>query len=52
MSEHFYLYDEKNEETRTRFVSFMGESQRFDIAVETIARYYGNKLLWIANQLL
>lgn len=30
--EPFYLYDE-TEETTTRFVSFMGESTRFDLAI-------------------
>lgn len=44
MTEHFYLYDE-NEETRTRFVSFMGESQRFDIAVLSTTRYYGKQII-------
>ncbi|ADC49050.1 MULTISPECIES: DUF3055 domain-containing protein [Alkalihalophilus] len=44
MSERFYLYDD-TEETRTRFVSFMGESQRFDLAIITSSRYYGKKLV-------
>ncbi|WP_227937461.1 DUF3055 domain-containing protein [Alkalihalobacillus deserti] len=44
MSERFYLYDEI-EETRTRFVSFMGEHQRFDLAVVTSSRYYGKQLV-------
>ncbi|ARK31932.1 DUF3055 domain-containing protein [Halalkalibacter krulwichiae] len=44
MSERFYLYDDM-EETRTRFVSFMGEHQRFDLAIVTSARYYGKQLV-------
>ncbi|TMW72483.1 DUF3055 domain-containing protein [Alteribacter natronophilus] len=44
MSERFYLYDD-TEETRTRFVSFMGEEQRFDLAITTSSRYYGKKLV-------
>ncbi|WP_096190052.1 DUF3055 domain-containing protein [Evansella halocellulosilytica] len=44
MSERFFLYDEI-EETKTRFVSFMGESQRFDLAITTTTRYYGKKLV-------
>ncbi|MFC0559485.1 DUF3055 domain-containing protein [Halalkalibacter alkalisediminis] len=44
MSERFYLYDEV-EDTRTRFVSFMGEHQRFDLAIVTSSRYYGKQLV-------
>ncbi|WP_100373934.1 DUF3055 domain-containing protein [Bacillus sp. FJAT-45037] len=44
MSERFYLYDDI-EETRTRFVSFMGEAQRFDLAIISSSRYYGKKLV-------
>ncbi|MCE7793038.1 DUF3055 domain-containing protein [Salipaludibacillus sp. CUR1] len=44
MSERFFLYDE-SEDTKTRFVSFMGESQRFDLAITTTNRYYGKKLV-------
>jgi hypothetical protein len=44
MSERFFLYDE-TEETRTRFVSFMGEHQRFDLAIVATARYYGKLLV-------
>ncbi|WP_332695768.1 DUF3055 domain-containing protein [Halalkalibacter lacteus] len=44
MSERFYLYDDI-EETRTRFVSFMGEQQRFDLAIVSSSRYYGKQLV-------
>ncbi|WP_088103986.1 DUF3055 domain-containing protein [Halalkalibacter urbisdiaboli] len=44
MSERFYLYDDV-EETRTRFVSFMGEHQRFDLAIISSSRYYGKQLV-------
>ncbi|WP_100405319.1 DUF3055 domain-containing protein [Bacillus solitudinis] len=44
MSERFYLYDD-TEETRTRFVSFMGEQQRFDLAIISSSRYYGKQLV-------
>ncbi|KHF41115.1 DUF3055 domain-containing protein [Halalkalibacter okhensis] len=44
MSERFFLYDDI-EETRTRFVSFMGENQRFDLAIIHSSRYYGKQLV-------
>ncbi|GAE27635.1 hypothetical protein JCM9140_3788 [Halalkalibacter wakoensis JCM 9140] len=44
MSERFFLYDE-TEDTRTRFVSFMGENQRFDLAIINSSRYYGKQLV-------
>ncbi|GAE33269.1 DUF3055 domain-containing protein [Halalkalibacter akibai] len=44
MSERFFLYDDI-EETRTRFVSFMGENQRFDLAIVNSSRYYGKLLV-------
>ncbi|QQE75280.1 DUF3055 domain-containing protein [Brevibacillus composti] len=40
----FYLYDD-TEETRTRFVSFMAEATRFDLAITTTNRFYGKKLV-------
>ncbi|QOS97770.1 DUF3055 domain-containing protein [Brevibacterium sp. JNUCC-42] len=40
----FYLYDE-TEETTTRFVSFMGESTRFDLAITKTNHFYGKKLV-------
>ncbi|MCD8502063.1 MAG: DUF3055 domain-containing protein [Bacillaceae bacterium] len=45
MSERYFLYDDV-EETKTRFVSFMGEHQRFDLAITTTNRYYGKKIIF------
>jgi Protein of unknown function (DUF3055) len=42
--ELFYLYDD-TEETKTRFVSFVVESTRFDLAITTSNRFYGKKLV-------
>ncbi|ASS90355.1 MAG: DUF3055 domain-containing protein [Bacillaceae bacterium] len=44
MAERFFLYDE-TVETKTRFVSFMGENQRFDLAIIQSDRYYGKYLV-------
>ncbi|KIL42636.1 DUF3055 domain-containing protein [Jeotgalibacillus soli] len=44
MSERFYLYDDV-EQTKTRFVSFMGEQQRYDLAIMQSDRYYGKSLV-------
>lgn len=44
MADLFYLYDD-TETTQTRFVSFMGEATRFDLAVTTTNRFYGKKLV-------
>ncbi|MCM3760474.1 DUF3055 domain-containing protein [Alkalihalobacillus oceani] len=44
MAERFYLYDE-TEDTKTRFVSFMGDHQRFDLAIISSSRYYGKQLV-------
>lgn len=44
MTNRFFLYDDK-EETNTRFVSFVGETQRFDLAIIQSARFYGKQLL-------
>ncbi|WML47069.1 DUF3055 domain-containing protein [Neobacillus sp. PS3-34] len=44
MSERFFLYDEK-EVTKTRFVSFLGENQRFDLAIVQTDRHYGKSLV-------
>jgi hypothetical protein len=43
-NELFYLYDE-SEDTKTRFVSFMGEATRFDLAITTTNRFYGKMLV-------
>lgn len=44
MSERFFLYDDLID-TKTRFVSFMGENQRFDLAIIQSDRYYGKQLV-------
>lgn len=40
----FYLYDE-TEATETRFVSFMGQTTRFDLAIVKTNRFYGKRLV-------
>ncbi|MGG5252838.1 DUF3055 domain-containing protein [Neobacillus sp. SM06] len=44
MSERFFLYDD-TEDTRTRFVSFVGENERFDLALIQSNRHYGKQLV-------
>jgi hypothetical protein len=44
MNEQFFLYDE-TEETKTRYVSFVGENQRFDLAILQTGRYYGKSIV-------
>lgn len=44
MTDRFFLYDD-TEETKTRFVSFVGENQRFDLAIMQTSRYYGKSLV-------
>ncbi|UUZ80853.1 DUF3055 domain-containing protein [Paenibacillus sp. P26] len=45
MTEFDYLYD-GTEETKTRFVCFVGETlRRFDLAITTTNRFYGKKLV-------
>ncbi|RSK28440.1 DUF3055 domain-containing protein [Bacillus sp. HMF5848] len=44
MSERFFLYDE-TVNTKTRFVSFMGETERFDLAIIQSDRYYGKYIV-------
>lgn len=44
MTEQFFLYDD-TEETKTRFVSFVGETQRFDLAIMQTGRYYGKSIV-------
>ncbi|SDC37620.1 Protein of unknown function [Melghirimyces thermohalophilus] len=41
----FFLYDE-NEETQTRFVSFMGETNRFDLGITMTDRFYGKMIVF------
>lgn len=44
MAERFFLYDD-TVNTKTRFVSFMGEHQRFDLAIVQSDRYYGKHIV-------
>jgi len=44
MNEQFFLYDD-TENTRTRFVSFLGESRRYDLAIVQTDRHYGKHLV-------
>lgn len=44
MMERFFLYDD-TEDTKTRFISFMGEQQRFDLAIIHSNRYYGKSIV-------
>lgn len=44
MSELQFLYDDI-ENTVTRFVTFMGRNQRFDIAITKTEKYYGKVLV-------
>jgi hypothetical protein len=44
MEERFYLYNDLID-TKTRFVSFMGEETRFDLAIIMTDRFYGKKLV-------
>ncbi|RJS60218.1 DUF3055 domain-containing protein [Bacillus sp. PK3_68] len=44
MPERFFLYDE-TESTKTRYISFMGEHQRFDLALIQTDRYFGKRLV-------
>lgn len=43
MSELFFMYDE-TEETNTRFVGFMGDRKRFDLAI-TLSNHFFGKIL-------
>ena len=44
MEERFYLYNDLID-TKARFVSFMGEEARFDLAIIMTDRFYGKKLV-------
>lgn len=44
ITDFFYLYDD-TEETKTRFISFMGSKQRFDLAVIQTGRFYGKNIV-------
>lgn len=42
--ELIFLYDDR-ENTQTRYVSFVGKSNRFDLAITTTDRFYGKILV-------
>jgi|SRR5690606_1403841 hypothetical protein len=42
--DQYFLYDE-TEDTQIRFVSFVGETNRFDLAIVGTERFYGKKLV-------
>lgn len=42
--ELFFLYDD-TVDTKTRFVSFMGKNERFDLAILRTDRYYGKSIV-------
>lgn len=42
--ERFFLYDDV-EDTKTRFVSFAGKTQRFDLAILQSGRFFGKVLV-------
>lgn len=44
MEERFFLYDDTTE-TKTRFVSFMGEHERHDLALLYSDRHYGKVIV-------
>lgn len=44
MSERFFLYDDL-ENTKTRFVSFVGDNTRFDLAIVQSDRHYGKQIV-------
>lgn len=43
--ERFYFYDDI-EESETRFIGFMGENNRFDLAIMKTDHYYGKQLVF------
>lgn len=44
MEDRFFLYDD-TENTKTRFVSFVGEHRRYDLAIVQTDRHYGKHLV-------
>jgi hypothetical protein len=44
MTNRYFLYDDK-EDTKTRFVSFIWDTQRFDLAITYSRRFYGKQLV-------
>ncbi|WP_028776823.1 DUF3055 domain-containing protein [Shimazuella kribbensis] len=44
MEEFEFLYDD-TEETKTRFVSFVGKENRYDLVIMMSGRFYGKHLI-------
>jgi hypothetical protein len=44
MSDLMYMYDD-TEDTRTRFVGFLGNTKRFDLAITNSTRFFGKTLV-------
>lgn len=44
MTERFFLYDD-TEESKIRFISFLGGNQRFDLAIVHTDRHYGKPIV-------
>ena len=44
ISDFLFLYDETHD-TKTRFISFVGTKQRFDLAIIQTDRYYGKNMV-------
>ncbi|WP_251549988.1 DUF3055 domain-containing protein [Neobacillus muris] len=44
MNERYFLYDD-TENTKTRFVSFVGDNQRYDLAIVQSDRHFGKYLV-------
>lgn len=44
MTDRFFLYDD-TEDTKTRFISFVGDNQRYDLAIVKSNRHYGKLLV-------
>lgn len=44
MSETIFMYDE-TEDTRTRFIGFIGETKRFDLSLTTSNHFFGKTLV-------
>lgn len=44
MEEFEFLYDD-TEETKTRFVSFVGQENRYDLVILMSGRFYGKHLI-------
>lgn len=44
MTERFFLYD-NTEDTKIRFLSFIGKNQRFDLAIVRSTQHYGKQIV-------